>query len=101
MILTAANTYTGGTSVNSGGGARDTDYNRRLARLGHQRQVLDRQRATLAVSDAVTDANVTTILGTGNFGPAAGLGFDTTSGDRTYAATLGGGDGNDQAWRAR
>jgi autotransporter-associated beta strand protein len=40
--------------------------------------------ATLAVYNAVTDANVTTILGTTNFNAGSAIGFDTTSGDRTY-----------------
>jgi autotransporter-associated beta strand protein len=40
--------------------------------------------ATLAVYNAVTDANVTTILGTTNFNAGSAIGFDTTSGNRTY-----------------
>ncbi len=44
--------------------------------------------AGLAVGNAVTDGNVATILGTGNFAAGAGFGFDTYDGDRTYAATL-------------
>jgi autotransporter-associated beta strand protein len=46
--------------------------------------------AVLAVANAVTDADVAAILatGTGNFASGAAIGFDTSSGDRTYSAPI-------------
>ena len=44
--------------------------------------------ATLAVGNAVTDANITAMLATNNFAAGSNLGFDTTAGNRTYTATL-------------
>ncbi|TAN37047.1 MAG: hypothetical protein EPN23_06990 [Verrucomicrobia bacterium] len=44
--------------------------------------------AALAVGNAVTDANITTMVGTGNFAAGAKLGFDTTAGNRTNGNVL-------------
>ena len=44
--------------------------------------------ATLAVYNAVTDAEITTLRGTTNFKAGSNLGFDTTSGNRTYAPVI-------------
>jgi fibronectin-binding autotransporter adhesin len=44
--------------------------------------------ATLAVGIGVSDAEVATILGTGNFAANAALGFDTAAGDRTFATAI-------------
>ena len=46
--------------------------------------------ATLAVYNAVTDAQVATMLGTGNFAAGSAIGFDTTSGARTNANNFSG-----------
>jgi hypothetical protein len=43
--------------------------------------------AALAVQNAIGDADVATMLGTGNFN-ARCIGFDTAAGNRTYAADL-------------
>ncbi|WP_035615399.1 autotransporter-associated beta strand repeat-containing protein [Haloferula sp. BvORR071] len=45
--------------------------------------------AALAVSNAITDANITTMLGTTNFAAGSAIGFDTTTAARAYAANLG------------
>jgi fibronectin-binding autotransporter adhesin len=84
-ILTLSNTsnsYSGNASVNTGvlvitdiAAFSGWDANGRYS---------VQSGATLAVYNAVTDANVTTILGTTNFNAGSAIGFDTTSGDRTY-----------------
>jgi fibronectin-binding autotransporter adhesin len=45
--------------------------------------------AILGVRNAVSEADVGTMLGTTNFGDGALLGFDTEAGDRSYSANLG------------
>jgi fibronectin-binding autotransporter adhesin len=45
--------------------------------------------AALAVYNAVSEANITAMLGTTNFAAGASIGFDTTTADRTYTANLG------------
>ena len=45
--------------------------------------------AVLSVGNGVTDADVTTILGTGNLGFGSVIGFDTTDGDRTAIPLTG------------
>ena len=45
--------------------------------------------AGLAVPNAVTDADITSMLGTTNFAAGSAIGFDTTAGARTRSADLG------------
>ena len=45
--------------------------------------------AALAAYNAVSEANITAMLGTTNFAAGASIGFDTTTADRTYTANLG------------
>ena len=44
--------------------------------------------AALVAADSISDANIATMLATGNFAPGAMIGFDTSGGSRTYAVTV-------------
>lgn len=44
--------------------------------------------STLAVYNAITDANIATLLATTNFAANSAIGFDTTSGNRTYGNAI-------------
>jgi autotransporter-associated beta strand protein len=86
LSLTNANTYTGGTAVNAGTLAIYST----LALPGWTSvgAYTVASNATLAVGNGVTDGEITTILGTGNFVAGGRLGFDTTLGDRTHSVAL-------------
>ncbi len=86
LILTGANTYTGNTTVSEGvltiattGALPGWDTSGRYSVASG---------ATLAVRNAVTDGNVTTMLTTTNFAAGSSIGFDTSTANRTYALTL-------------
>ena len=86
LTLSATNTYTGNATISSGvmsiintGALPGFNTNGRFAVAPN---------ATLAVYNAVTDAEVTTLRNTTNFRANAAIGFDTTSGNRTYTPTL-------------
>jgi fibronectin-binding autotransporter adhesin len=86
LTLSAANTYTGNATISAGtmsiintGALPGFNTNGRFAVAPN---------ATLAVYNAVTDAEVTTLRNTTNFKANAAIGFDTTSGNRTYTPTL-------------
>ncbi|MFO1523221.1 MAG: autotransporter-associated beta strand repeat-containing protein [Kiritimatiellia bacterium] len=86
LTLSGSNTYTGTTTISAGtlsiattGALPGWDTNSKYAVASG---------ATLAVYNAVTDGNVATMLGTTNFAAGSAIGFDTTSGDRTYAVNL-------------
>jgi fibronectin-binding autotransporter adhesin len=89
VTLNNTNTYSGNTTITSGilsiattGALPGWNVNSRYPIASG---------ATLAVQNAVSDANVATMLATtGNFGAGTILGFDTEAGDRTYAANLTG-----------
>jgi autotransporter-associated beta strand protein len=82
----SANTYSGTTFVNSGilsiseiSGLPGYNTNGRYS---------VESGAAIAVQNAFTDANVASMLGTTNFKSGALIGFDTSSGDRTYSAAI-------------
>jgi autotransporter-associated beta strand protein len=86
LTLSASNTYTGNATISAGvmsiintGALPGFNTNGRFAVAPN---------ATLAVYNAVTDAEVTTLRNTTNFRANAAIGFDTTSGNRTYTPTL-------------
>jgi autotransporter-associated beta strand protein len=89
VVLNNPNTYSGNTNINSGilsiattGALPGWNVNSRYPVASG---------ATLAVQNAVSDADVSIMLGTtGNFGTGAIIGFDTEAGDRTYAVNLTG-----------
>jgi len=83
LTLTGANTYTGTTEIN--GGTLNIDDTAALPGWNTAGRYAVAGGAVLEVQNAVGDADVTTMLDTGNFLSGAGIGFDTTAGDRTHA----------------
>lgn len=86
LTLSAANTYTGNATISAGvmsiintGALPGYNTNGRFAVAPN---------ATLAVYNAVTDAEITTLRGTTNFKANSNLGFDTSSGNRTYTPAI-------------
>lgn len=86
LSLTNANTYTGGTAVNAGTLAINSTLSLPGWNSGGAYSVA--ANAALAVGNGVSDGDIPTILGTGNFAAGSALGFDTTLGDRTYSGVL-------------
>lgn len=86
LTLTGANTYGGNTVIKSGvltiGGTSSLPGWNTAGRFAVS------NNAGLAVYNAVLDADITTLLGTGNFAAGSSLGFDTTSGNRLYSGAL-------------
>jgi fibronectin-binding autotransporter adhesin len=87
LTLSAANTYTGNVTISAGvlsiinvNALQGYNTNGRFAVAPN---------ATLAVYNAVTDAEVLTLRNTTNFRANSNIGFDTTSGNRTYTPTIG------------
>ena len=82
LTLSAANTYTGNATISSG--VMSIINVNALPGYNTNGRFTVAPRATLGVYNAVTDAEITTLLNTTNFKPNSFLGFDTTSGNRTY-----------------
>ncbi len=74
MTLSGANTYTGGTTVNSG--ILSISSTAALPGWNTPGQYTVRPGAALIVRDAVTDADVAAMLSTGNFTAGSQIGFD-------------------------
>ena len=87
LVLSGTNTYTGGTSVSAG--TLLVPSTSSLPGFATNGSYTVANGATLAVTNAITDGEISTLLGTTNLLAGAVLGFDTTAGDRTYAAVLG------------
>jgi autotransporter-associated beta strand protein len=86
LALTGTNTYGGVTTVNAGVLAiAGTDS---LPGWNTAGRVAVTDGGTIAVPNTVGDADVATMLGTGNFTAGGAIGFDTSAGDRALAATL-------------
>ena len=86
LTLSGANTYTGNTTIAAGtlsiastGALPGWDTSGRYSVASG---------AALAVGNAVTDGNITTMLNTGNFAAGANLGFETSAGNREYTVSL-------------
>jgi len=86
LTFSGTNAYTGTTTISNGalsitntGALPGWDTNGRYSVASG---------ATLGVYNAVTDANITTMLGTTNFDDGSALGFDTTTANRTYGDVL-------------
>ena len=82
LTLASTNTYTGNTSINQG--VLWIASTATLPGWNVSGRYSVASAATLAVSNAVTEANVVTMLGTSNFSAGSIIGFDTTAGNRTY-----------------
>ncbi len=87
LTLTGENTYSGGTVIQSGVLSIPTTGSLPGWDTTGSYEVW--RDAALAVYNAITDANIATMLGTGNFLDGACIGFDTTSGDRAYSTVIG------------
>jgi len=87
LTLSDANTYSGGTTVSAG--VLSITSTSALPSWSTNGGYSVASGASLAVYNAVTDANITTMLGTTNFAADSAIGFDTTTASRTYTANLG------------
>lgn len=86
LTLSGTNTYTGTATIS--GGALSISGTGALPGWNTNGSYSVASGGTLAVYNAVTDANITTMLGTTNFAAGSALGFDTTTADRTYSVVL-------------
>lgn len=86
LTLGGANTYTGTTTISSGTLAITSIG--ALPGYNTNGSVAVASGATLAVTNAVSDANITAMLGTTNFAAGSAIGFDTSTADRAYSAVL-------------
>jgi len=85
-VLSGTNTYTGGTRIL--GGVLSVTTTNALPGWNASGRFYVGSGAGLALGNAISDANFTTIRGTTNFAAGALLGFDTTAGNRTYTNAL-------------
>jgi len=87
LLLTgSANSYSGGTTIAAGGLAiANTAALPGWSTPGAYNVAAN---AALAAGDSITNANIATMLATGNFAVGAMIGFDTGGGSRTYAVTV-------------
>ena len=86
LTLTGANTYSGTTEVNAG--ELNIEDTAALPGWNTAGRYSVAGGAALIVQNPVTEANVTTMLDTGNFNAGATIGFDTSAGSRTHAAVI-------------
>ena len=86
QTLGGTNTYTGNTTISNG--ALSITTTGALPGFSTSGRYSVANGATLAVYNAVTDANITSMLGTTNFAAGSSLGFDTTTAARTYNVIL-------------
>ncbi|MFM8494421.1 MAG: autotransporter-associated beta strand repeat-containing protein, partial [Planctomycetia bacterium] len=88
LTLTGTNSYAGTTTVADG--ILTITSTAALPGYASAGRVSVADGGTLAVTNAVADAAVASILGTGNLAPGATFGFDTAAGNRTYPSALSG-----------
>jgi autotransporter-associated beta strand protein len=86
LYLGGVNTYTAGTIVSNG--AVIIASTAALPGYNTNGKFTVITNTTLAVANAVADADVLTMLGTGNYLRGANLGFDTTAGDRFTSLSI-------------
>jgi autotransporter-associated beta strand protein len=82
QTLSGNNTYTGTTTINAG--VLTITSNSSLPGIATNGRYSVANGATLGVYNAVTDADIASMLGTTNFAAGAAIGFDTTTANRTY-----------------
>jgi fibronectin-binding autotransporter adhesin len=85
-VLSVANTYTGVTAVD--GGKLLIPNIASLPGWDLKDRYTVAANGVLAVGNSVDNAQVATMLATGNFAANASIGFDTTAGTRTYSLAL-------------
>jgi len=88
VTLSNTNTYTGNTTVTAG--VLVITSTAALPGAGTAGRWSAASAATLAVTNAVLDSDVSALANSGNFAAGSRLGFDTSAGDRTYAQPLSG-----------
>ena len=81
LVLGGTNTYSGNTVIN--GGVLSIASTGSLPGVTVAGRYTVASNAALAVGTAVTDSDVSAILGTGNFAAGAIFGYDTSAGSRT------------------
>ncbi|MFN7339615.1 MAG: beta strand repeat-containing protein, partial [Opitutia bacterium] len=86
QFLSGANTYSGTTTVS--GGVLAVASASSLPGWSTSGRVTVASGAALALGNAFTDADIATFLATPALASGASLGFDTSSGNRAYAANL-------------
>ncbi|MBN8456903.1 MAG: autotransporter-associated beta strand repeat-containing protein [Verrucomicrobia bacterium] len=86
LTLGGANIYTGPTSVSNG--ILTITATGALPGYNTSGKYSVASGAALAVYNAVTDGNITAMLGTTNFAAGSAIGFDTTTANRSYSAVL-------------
>jgi fibronectin-binding autotransporter adhesin len=86
LTLTGANTYTGTLTVN--GGALGVNSVESLPGWDVTGRYSVGAAAGITFGNNVTPEQIETIFNTGNVNAAAGTGFDTTAGNRTFSADL-------------
>ena len=86
LTLSGTSTYLGTTAVNAG--VLSITATNALPGWDTVGRYTVASGATLAVGNAVSNAAIATLLGTGNFAAGASLGFDTSAGNRTYAPII-------------
>jgi fibronectin-binding autotransporter adhesin len=88
LTLSGANTYSGATTISGGVLSITTTTALPASGFSANGAYSVASGAGLAVGNAVTDANIATILGTTNFAAGSAIGFDTTAANRAYAVVL-------------
>jgi autotransporter-associated beta strand protein len=86
LVLSGANSYAGTTIVSEG--VLTITTNSTLPGLTTNGRYSVANGATLGVYNAVTDADIASMLNTTNFAAGSAIGFDTTSANRTYANVI-------------
>ena len=86
LTLSGSNTYGGNTAINSG--VLSVSSTNSLPGWDTNGRFSVASGATLALGNGFADVSVGTMLSGTNFAAGATLGFDTTSGNRTYAGVI-------------
>ena len=86
LTLSGTNTYAGNTFVNAG--VLSIPSTNALPGWDANGRYTVASNAALAVGNAVSNAVIVTMLATTNFAAGASIGFDTSSGDRTYGSAI-------------
>lgn len=91
LTLSGTNTFTGNTTIRAG--ELSIASTAALPGWDTAGRYSVAAQAALAVGNSVTDSDVVTMLGTGNFAANSLIGFDTSDGNRTYSDNLTGARG--------